>query len=130
MRRGRQPVMRMLSVALLVLATIVLAACGGDGGSDAAGGADVARGEELFVANCSPCHGEGATGTSQGPPLVHEVYEPSHHSDDSFRSAVANGVQPHHWQFGPMPPLPGVAGDEVEAIIAYVRSLQREAGIE
>ena len=129
-------------MGFFVLVAVALAGCGGgatDGGDAATedggdavsegGGDAVSQGEQLFTANCAPCHGLGATGTEQGPPLVHEYYEPSHHSDDAFRSAVANGVQPHHWEFGPMPPVPGVQGEEVEAIIAYVRGLQREAGI-
>ena len=61
---------------------------------------------------------------------MHEVYEPSHHPDESFRNAVQQGVQPHHWEFGPMPPVPGVQGEDIDAVIAYVRSLQREAGIQ
>lgn len=106
-------------------AALLAVACGsGDGGQAAADG------QALFAANCAVCHGEQARGTDQGPPLVDIIYEPSHHPDDSFRSAVANGVSPHHWQFGPMPAVPGLASTEVDAIIAYVRGLQRDAGIE
>jgi mono/diheme cytochrome c family protein len=105
----------------------LLAACGsGDGGG---GGGDVAAGGQLFDANCAVCHGEAGTGTTAGPPLVHEIYEPGHHPDGSFVAAVRQGVQPHHWEFGAMPPVPGLDDDEVAAIIAYVRDLQREAGI-
>jgi hypothetical protein len=39
-------------------------------------------------------------------------------------------VTPHHWDFGPMPPQPQVGSEELEAIIAHVRALQRDAGIE
>ncbi len=82
------------------------------------------------MANCSACHGPQGQGTDQGPPLVHVVYEPSHHPDDAFRQAIAQGAAPHHWDFGPMPPVPDLDDDEVDAVIAYVRDLQREAGIE
>ena len=113
--------------AAAVVLSFVLAACGGGDGEDG----DLAQqGEAVFEANCAVCHGQGAVGTDQGPPLVHEVYEPSHHPDESFRNAVTQGVQPHHWQFGPMPPVPGLQGEDVDAVIAYVRSLQRDAGIE
>ena len=61
---------------------------------------------------------------------MHIVYEPSHHPDGAFRSAVREGAPPHHWEFGPMPPVPGISDAEIEAVIAYVRQLQREAGIE
>jgi hypothetical protein len=38
-------------------------------------------------------------------------------------------VEPHHWDFGPMPPQPDVSRADVEAIVAYVRAEQKEAGI-
>src|SRR5688572_18092691 len=106
---------------------LVAAACGGDGGGD---GTDAAAGQTAFETHCISCHGANAAGTEQGPPLVDMIYEPSHHSDDAFRSAAAKGVQPHHWDFGPMPPVSGIKPDELEAVIVYVRGLQREAGIE
>jgi mono/diheme cytochrome c family protein len=90
---------------------------------------DLARGEQLFDNNCAVCHGPQATGTVNGPPLVHEIYEPGHHSDEAFRRAVAQGSPQHHWDYGDMPPVPGLSDDEVEDIIAYIRELQREAGI-
>ena len=116
---------------------LALVACGG--AEPSADGQDIAttlasgdagRSEELFAANCAACHGAGASGTPAGPPLVHEVYEPSHHGDVSFLLAVQNGVQPHHWEFGPMPAVPGLDVADVADIVAYVRGLQREAGIE
>lgn len=120
--------------ALTVLALAVLAACedgAGDGpGGQAAAEVDVDRGAELFAANCAVCHGEAADGTAAGPPLVHEIYEPSHHSDAAFLIAVQRGVQPHHWDFGPMPPVSGLDAADVADITAWVRERQREAGIE
>lgn len=109
--------------ALLLLA----AGCGG-GGGDA--GDAVAVGQEAFESHCIACHGAGAAGTDAGPPLVHVIYEPSHHGDDAFRNAARTGVQPHHWDFGPMPPAPAITDPEIDAVIAYVRDLQRRAGIE
>lgn len=38
-------------------------------------------GRDLFDANCAACHGENATGSDKGPPLIHRIYEPSHHGD-------------------------------------------------
>lgn len=86
-------------------------------------------GEVLFGRTCSRCHGLAARGTDLGPPLVHRVYEPRHHADIAFYRAVEFGVAPHHWRFGSMQPVPGVARDEVTQIIGYVRWLQRDAGI-
>ena len=34
------------------------------------------EGEDLFNTNCSRCHGLGAAGTEQGPPLLHRTYAP------------------------------------------------------
>ncbi|MYC29683.1 MAG: cytochrome c, partial [Chloroflexi bacterium] len=86
-------------------------------------------GRELFGANCAQCHGSTATGTDLGPPLVHRLYVPSHHPDFSFQAAVANGVITHHWFFGDMPPVPGLTEADVDNIICYVRTLQRDGGL-
>jgi mono/diheme cytochrome c family protein len=86
-------------------------------------------GEVLFEKNCMKCHGKYGAGTQKGPPLIHKYYEPNHHSDRSFYLAVKNGVRPHHWQFGNMPPIRGVSRTDVEKIIPYIREIQRENGI-
>ncbi len=105
--------------ALLPLLLLGAVACGGQ----------QADGAALFAENCAICHGAQADGTMSGPPLVHRLYEPGHHSDFAFQNAAKNGVVAHHWDFGDMPPVPGVSEDEVAAIIAYIRNLQREGGI-
>ena len=86
-------------------------------------------GEKLFNANCALCHGANAAGTEQGPTLIDRIYHPGHHSDFSFRRAVAQGVPQHHWTFGDMLPVATVTADGVEQIICYVRELQRQNGI-
>jgi len=92
--------------------------------------AEHAAGEALFDAHCAACHGERATGTGTGPPLVHRIYEPGHHGDAAFQLAVARGVRAHHWRFGDMAPVPGVSPEQVDRITGFVRWLQRQAGIE
>ena len=91
---------------------------------------EVAQGKTLFAENCSVCHGPAGDGTTQGPPLVHIIYEPNHHSDVAFLLAARNGVQAHHWRFGDMPPLPGVTDQMVQEIVDYIRWIQRQVGIE
>ena len=86
-------------------------------------------GEEQFNANCALCHGDNAAGTTQGPTLIDRIYHPGHHSDFSFRRAVAQGVRQHHWTLGDMLPVATVTADEVEQIICYIRELQRHNGI-
>lgn len=91
--------------------------------------AEFRQGEAKFNASCARCHGAQGTGTTQGPPLVHKIYEPGHHGDAAFQRAVASGVRAHHWQFGDMPKIEGVTPEDVEQITSYVRWLQRQAGI-
>ncbi len=89
----------------------------------------LAAGRDLFDLHCADCHGTGGFGTTQGPPLTHEIYRPGHHADISFHLAVQRGVRSHHWNFGDMPPQPNVPVDRIQEIVEYVRWLQREAGI-
>ncbi len=91
--------------------------------------AEHTEGERLFSVHCARCHGQAASGTAGGPPLVHAIYEPNHHADEAFQRAVRFGVQPHHWNFGPMLPVEGLGRAEVDRITGYVRWLQRQAGI-
>ena len=87
-------------------------------------------GKRGFDKNCAACHGEHAVvQDGVAPPLVHKIYEPSHHGDESFQRAVAMGVRAHHWKFGNMPVIEGLTRADVKAITAYVRELQRHNGI-
>ncbi len=86
-------------------------------------------GAALFAENCAACHGADAFGTDRGPPLVHRIYEPSHHPDEAFLVAMLLGVRQHHWNFGSMPPVEGLAEPEARAILAHLRALQRANGI-
>ena len=109
-----------LSVALLLAASSALGA-GGQGSPLA--------GEELFGSKCAKCHGLKGVGTDAGPPLVHRIYEPNHHSDFSFRRAMSIGVRAHHWRFGDMEKVTGLTPEQVELIITYIREIQQYAGI-
>ena len=87
-------------------------------------------GERAFNAKCAVCYGANAAGREgKGPPLVHKIYEPNHHSDMAFVMAAKNGVRSHHWRFGNMPPVDGATDADVKAITAYVRALQKENGV-
>lgn len=87
-------------------------------------------GKLAFDAKCAVCHGANAAGQDGiAPPLVHKIYEPSHHGDASFLLAAKNGVRAHHWRFGNMPPVEGVTDGDVKMIVVYVRELQRTNGI-
>ncbi|WP_146344799.1 c-type cytochrome [Phaeobacter marinintestinus] len=87
-------------------------------------------GKTMFEAKCAACHGINAVGRNgAAPPLVHKIYEPSHHGNESFQRAVAMGVKSHHWRFGNMRPIEGLTRGDVTQIVAYIRELQRANGI-
>jgi mono/diheme cytochrome c family protein len=124
-------------VALAILAGCMLGLPGCDG-AEVDGSvlttlpvpAEHARGAAVYRTHCEACHGEHALGTEIGPPLVHPVYRPRHHGDAAFELAVSQGVRAHHWRFGDMAPVPGIPPEDVAAVTAYVRWLQRAVGIE
>lgn len=87
------------------------------------------KGQIAFKANCAQCHGSDATGTNQGPPLIHDIYNPGHHNDMSFYRAAKMGTRAHHWQYGDMPPQPQVSDEEIGSIIQFIREVQKANGI-
>lgn len=138
-----------MRIAIITL-TIALVVAGGwwafvrppDGNSTTAGAPMVAvnlpenftpleqTGAAAFTVNCADCHGiNGAGRDGIAPPLIHKIYEPSHHRDMSFQLAMMQGVRAHHWSFGDMPAVIGLAPADAEPIIAYVRAVQRANGI-
>lgn len=134
----RPTLARTLVWCLPALGLLGLAGCGDDesaatdsGGSDGAGStASTAGGAAVYEANCASCHGSDLRGTDRGPSHLSQVYEPGHHGDDAFRAAIANGSRAHHWDFGDMPPVPGLSDEEVDAVIAFVRAQQEQHGFE
>lgn len=91
---------------------------------------EAAMGQTAFDAICAECHGQNAAGhDGSGPPLIHKIYEPSHHGDMAFFLAVERGVRSHHWRFGDMPPVQGLTRADVASIVAYVREVQQFNGI-
>ena len=112
-------------------ATAVVALLVGCGGGAPSEEDLVATGDQLFhgEATCATCHGPELGGTTMGPPLLEQTYAPDHHPDEAIRRAVRQGVQPHHWDFGPMPALTHLDDGDIDALIAYVRSRQEAAGI-
>jgi len=117
-----------------VCAVLLLAACSSEQAADErpvpVGPFDGTTGAELYGQACATCHGEDLRGTDQGPPFLDVVYEPGHHPDGAFLAAAMMGVRSHHWDFGNMPPIEGITEEQVLAIVEYVRSEQRAAGIE
>jgi len=132
--------MRKKIITGLILASITLAGCDttttnssqmetNATSTTSASPPDPVRGASLFATNCAACHGQEGMGSNQGPPLINSIYKPSHHDNLAFYRAVIGGSRQHHWQFGDMPPVPGVGVEDIAHIIAYVRQQQRRAGI-
>ena len=89
-----------------------------------------ALGQVHFQELCSSCHGSNAEGNDGfGPPLIHKIYEPSHHSDYASFIAPFHGVRAHHWPFGNMPPIDGISEEKSAQILTFIREVQRENGI-
>lgn len=124
----------MVLATLTVATSLLVVACSGSGTSDQQASTvdsdQIELGATVYASSCASCHGTDLTGTDQGPSHLSIVYEPNHHGDDAFRSAIANGAAQHHWDFGPMPAVSGLTEDEVDAVIAYVRVQQQERGFD
>jgi mono/diheme cytochrome c family protein len=129
----RNPLLRQLGASLASTAltgVLMLVAVSCSGGQTAETASSTSRGAELYASNCASCHGADLRGTDRGPSQLSIVYEPSHHPDDSYRSAIANGAGQHHWGFGDMPPVPGLDDADVDEIIEFIRAVQRREGFE
>lgn len=134
---GRYQILVLLAVALAVAAAFWLRSSTDKGSGDVMAQVQVpelsgqaALGAAVFSENCATCHGVNAAGKDgAGPPLVHKIYESSHHGDMAFVLAAQQGVRQHHWSFGNMPARPHVTEPEILAVISYVRALQRANGI-
>ena len=119
----------LLPTIVVAISVVWVAACGG-GSDSTAVPATALDGAALYSASCASCHGADLRGSDRGPSHLSIVYEPNHHPDAAFRSAIENGAAQHHWDFGPMPPVDGLTDDEVDAVIAFVRSEQERQGFE
>jgi mono/diheme cytochrome c family protein len=110
-------------------AAVLLGACGGGSTGDVSAPASTSgAGARIYANKCAECHGANMEGTAKGPSHLSKVYEPSHHSDASFRQAIAKGSPQHHWNFGAMPPVQGVSDADATAVIAYIRAEQQARG--
>ena len=108
---------------------LLLAGCSSESSSSSSGDS-IEQGEAVYQQSCASCHGSDLRGTDKGPSHLSQVYEPGHHPDAAFRSAIENGAQAHHWGFGDMAPVPGLDDAEIEAVIAFVRQQQELLGFE
>ncbi len=101
---------------LWLLACVSLIAAAGPaerGQNPYAAASDVAAGEQLFLRNCSSCHGGNATG-GRGPNLRRRPYRNGNEDAQVF-SIIQNGLPGMPWN--------GLNDRSVWRIVAYLRSL-------
>jgi mono/diheme cytochrome c family protein len=120
-----------IAAAVTVTIAIVAASCAcSDNSAAPTAPVESSDGAALYESNCASCHGADLRGTDKGPSHLSIVYEPNHHGDDAFRSAVVIGAQQHHWNFGDMAAIPRLDDAHIDAIIDFVRSEQERQGFE
>ena len=117
-------------LVFIIAAALGASACGSDTEAGPAALAPDADGATVYAARCASCHGDDLRGTDQGPSQLSIVYEPGHHGDASYRSAIRNGAHEHHWSFGDMPPVEDITDGQIEEVIAFIRSEQQRLGFE
>ena len=91
--------------------------------------AELRLGKMNYDNACAECHGDTARGTEKGPTFISRIYHPGHHGDQAFFIAPKSGAKAHHWPFGDMKPVEGVADAQLAAILKYIRAVQQANGI-
>lgn len=136
--RGRKILVFAVAGVVAAGAAIVAAQLADPGDAGASPGRQIVQaqlspqgteGRRAYDKVCAACHGFHGAGTSKGPPLIHDIYNPGHHDDTAFVRAARVGVRQHHWRFGDMPAQPQVSADQLTAIVRYVREMQVANGI-
>jgi disulfide bond formation protein DsbB len=120
---------RPFPIALSLLAAASLAACGG-GGRSTATPEQIAAGEKVFMSTCATCHGKDANGLPKlGKGL--RLNEFVRANDDAAMLAFVQrgrpAADPLNTTGVDMPPRggnPALTDTDLQAVIAYVRTLQ------
>jgi mono/diheme cytochrome c family protein len=86
--------------------------------AESGGSGDAANGQDVYVANCLPCHGPDGAGGAVGPTLVDG--EVAVQPDDFYREVIAKGRE------GTAMPGWGdqLSTQQIEDVIAFLRSKQ------
>ena len=122
-----------LPAIVLTLFTFGLVACGGGGdtgGGDGASAELVAQGEKHYMQTCGTCHGKDAEGLPNlGKPLLDNefIQESSDAEMVEFLKKGRPATHPENTRGVDMPPKggnPALTEQDLQAIVAYVRTLQ------
>lgn len=131
------------AIAGLALALLVTAlACGSGGATAGDATAEEAtavqvtsdileRGNEIYQMNCAPCHGEGGKGDGRAAANLNPA--PRDHTDPELMEKLTDRSVAETVKMGGgirgypnMPSHPHLRGDDLVALVAFVRSLHRE----
>ena len=92
----------------------------------------IAKGREIYQKTCAPCHGE--RGKGDGPAGKIFKPPPRDHTDATYMDTITDADMEKTIQMGGamkgkplMPSNPQIRGDEMTALVAFVRSLSRSS---
>jgi mono/diheme cytochrome c family protein len=117
-------------LAILTLAALVLAACGGSS-EPTYSAEDVAGGGAIFASTCSACHGLDAKGLPNlGKDLTTSDYVRDNDDDTLLQLLVEGRPSGHELNTTgvDMPPKggnPSLSDDDLRTVIAYLRSIHQ-----
>lgn len=92
----------------------------------------LAKGRTIYTATCAPCHGEGGKG--DGP--AGKIFKPAprDHTDAVYMDTIPDDEMVKIINMGGavkgkplMPSNPQIRGEEMKALVAFVRSLSHPA---
>lgn len=111
--------------ALAVAAAVLAAGCGA--ADDEPDEAQLARGEELYEANCMACHGGPTGGDIADIPPVHNAEGHTwHHGDCELIAIILEGLPPRPGLPPDVDPMPAFGDaldeDDVRAILAHIKT--------
>ena len=92
----------------------------------------LAKGQGIYKVTCAPCHGEAGRG--DGPASKIFKPPPRDHTDAGYMDTITDSDMAKTIQMGGavkgkplMPSHPAIRGDDMTALVAYVRSLSRSS---
>src|SRR3990172_2513650 len=127
---------------LLAAPAILLFACGGGGGGEKAEEPEgpkvfeitdslLATGQNTYKLNCVPCH--GPLGKGDGPSAAGLNPKPRDHSNREYMTRLTDDMIAETVKMGGvirgypnMPSSPHIKGDEMAALVAFVRRLSEQ----
>jgi mono/diheme cytochrome c family protein len=89
------------------------------GGTTIASAASAKDGEAVYTAKCKSCHGADGTGNPAIAKMMNVTMKPlGSAADADVRTAVTTGT-------GKMKPIAGVAGADLDNLVAFVQTLKK-----